>query len=152
MQTAQISGLAGEVHQDVEAYQNYGFSSVNHKASDNGNQSEALIENINGTPVCIVADDRRYRPVNQTEGSVMMYTSDQTQRVTLIPGQSVTISTGSLLIALDSGGNVINILGNVVITGDLTISGNVTNAGKDIGKDHAHFSVQPGSGTSGAVV
>lgn len=45
----------------------------------------------------------------------------------------------------------LNITGNVAITGDLSVSGAVTNASKDISKNHTHGGVQPGGGITGVV-
>lgn len=169
LQTAQVTGKSDEVHENVERYQNYGFSStpVNYD-NDNGKGAACLIaSSASNIPVIIATDDRRYRPKNSKSGDVVIYSTHDTptathdtatQRIALTDdGTSnfrLVIKIGSTKIEVKNDGTVnitattINMNGNVNITGDIAITGNVTNGGVNISKTHKHTSAAAGSDTS----
>lgn len=140
LQTALISGLSGEVNTDVEVYQPYGLTSNNPKVSSDGKGSECIIVQAQGVTVCLVGDDRRYRPSSTVEGTVTVYTSDSQQRITLVPGGAVTISNGSSGITLNKDGSIV-----------FTAS-SIKHNGKEIGSTHIHSGVQGGASNTGGVV
>lgn len=70
LQGLQVSLLAGETHDDVERFQEYGFSSHPHPGAEavlvfaGGNRSHGLV---------IAVDDRRYRLKGLAEGEVALF-------------------------------------------------------------------------------
>jgi phage gp45-like len=83
MQEVDIDLWKGEARKTIERFQQYGISSVPHKAKDEKTDevAEALIGYVNGNPahaVIMAIDDRRHRLKNQKEGEVALY-DDQGQ-------------------------------------------------------------------------
>lgn len=78
LQTLQISMRADELRDDVERFQQFGFTS-RPKAG-----AEAIVLLVGGGsdhPVVIAVDDRRYRPTGIDEGEVALYTMQDGKRV-----------------------------------------------------------------------
>lgn len=70
MQRVQISGLRGELHDDVERFQNYGFTGVPLAGA------EAVVVFQAGNRdhgIAVVVDDRRHRKNELSGGEVAMY-------------------------------------------------------------------------------
>lgn len=162
MQTAQVEGLSGEIANDVDRYQNYGFNSIPKSIETDGRGAECVLVDVGSTDqrIIIATDDRRYRPTTGLPGDVMIYGPtdtpyaehiDATQRIVLQQDGTILIKRGTTKIALKPDNSVdiqattINILANVNITGTVTANGH------RIDDTHRHSSVQPGSGTSGTV-
>jgi len=71
LQTVQVSRADDLLDDDVERFQQYGFSSVPYA------DAEAIILLLGGNadvPVAISVDDRRYRPTGNAEGEIVLYT------------------------------------------------------------------------------
>jgi phage baseplate assembly protein V len=76
-QGVQIQLLADEVREDVERFQEYGYTSVPFK------DAEAIYLSVGGNRthgIVIATEDRRYRPKSLVEGDVCLYT-DKGERV-----------------------------------------------------------------------
>ncbi len=111
MQEMQITLLSGEVRDDVERVQDYGFTSVPMSGA------EALSGFIGGDQshgVVIRVDDRRYRLRGLLGGEVAMYT-DEGDTITLKRGRKIKVSSGSTAIP---GGITIEAKG---VTGDVKV-------------------------------
>lgn len=70
MQVAQVDLLADETQDDVERYQNYGFTSVPFSGA------EGVVLSVGGTrshAILIAVDDRRYRLTGLPSGEVAVY-------------------------------------------------------------------------------
>jgi phage baseplate assembly protein V len=90
LQTAQVTIQDDVVRDDVERFQQYGFSSVP-KAD-----AEAIVLMVGGNadhPVVINVDDRRYRPRNLAEGESCMYTLGNGVRVLCKANGTIEIGT-----------------------------------------------------------
>ena len=91
IQSVQIHALAGEILDNVERFQNYGFSGHPHPGA------EAVLVSLGGMrqhPIVVAIDDRRYRPTDLAEGEVVIYTSQniaEAHRITLKNGHVVRI-------------------------------------------------------------
>lgn len=99
IQLLQVSALAGEVLDDVERFQQYGFSSVPHAGA------EAILLSVGADrshPVVIAVEDRRYRMRALADGEVALH-DDLDQCVHLkrngveVHGQNVLIRTEGIL-------------------------------------------------------
>lgn len=90
IQTAQVQGLAGEVLEDVERIQQYGFTSVPLKGAEGvavfpgGERSFGLI---------IATDDRRYRVRSLRPGEVCLYT-DEGDTIKFLRGKHIQVKSG----------------------------------------------------------
>lgn len=98
LQGLQITLLAGEVADDIERFQEYGFSSVPEK----GAEAIALAVGGNRNHLVVVAtDDRRYRPTGLQAGDVVNYNSAGAK--VLLRGPAVLIGAGDNSQALGDG-------------------------------------------------
>jgi len=73
MQTVQLELMSGETRSDIELWESYGFTSNPLKGF------EAIGANIGGGRdhlVCLVAADRRYRPLGLEPGEVCLHTDE----------------------------------------------------------------------------
>lgn len=103
MQTVQVSEHAGEVGDDLEHYEAYGFTSRPLDPETDGRGAEALVVDVGDTTdhqVAILVGDRRYRLTALAQGEVAIY-DDQGQRVHLTRS-GIVIKSG--LIELGDGG------------------------------------------------
>lgn len=90
MQTVQVSRAEDLLDDEIERFQQYGFSSVPYK------DAEAIVLLLGGSadvPVAISVDDRRYRPTGKAEGEVMLYTKDHGVRLILKANGQVHLGT-----------------------------------------------------------
>lgn len=166
MQTIQATGLAGELFNAAERFQNYGLSSVPLAGA------EALIVFVGADrshPVVLAVDDRTCRPLGLSPGEVKIYT-DEGDFIYLARGNITEISTGTLRISatakvevtapdikfsatnfdVQAGQNTIE--GDTAISGSLAVTGDVT-AGGVSSRTHVHpysWSSDAGSGNTGA--
>jgi len=72
-QSVQITGMADEVRDDVERFQNYGFSSVPYAGT------EGIAVSVGGNrahQVIVATEDRARRPTGLAEGDVALYNSN----------------------------------------------------------------------------
>jgi phage baseplate assembly protein V len=110
-QTVQIKLLDSEVHDSVERYQEYGFTSVPKSGA------ECITVSVGGNrghSVVIATGDREYRLKGLEDGEVAIY-DDQGQCVHLKRG-GIELKSPSVTITADS----------TTITGTLTVNGAVT--------------------------
>jgi len=117
MQLIKASLLADEVVDEVERFQNYGFTAVPF------GDAEALMLSIGGERehgVIIAIDDRRYRLSGLAGGEVAIY-DDQGQKIVL-HRDKILIETEKDLEAAVGGIATVNITGDVNLSAD----GNVT--------------------------
>lgn len=154
-QRLQVEILRGELRDDVERMQNYGFTSRPHPGAD------AAVLSMAGTrsqAVAIVVDDRRYRLRPMEEGEVAIY-DDLGNRVMLLRdkvhvvavqemfAEAPTVHVQATTVTIDADSTTLN--GNLAVNGDTTFTGKVSANGKRIDDTHKHSGVQPGSGNTG---
>lgn len=148
-QRSSVIGLNGEQHDDVELFQQYGFSSVPMDETDEG-AAESLLLDAHGVKVSIGTCDNRFRPRNNQQGDVLIYTKNQNQTILLTTqdDQPVTILTvGSSVVTIKVDGVTID--GKVTINGDFETTGSFKNNGVNVGSTHKHSGVQSGGGNTG---
>ncbi|MDR1110313.1 MAG: phage baseplate assembly protein [Deltaproteobacteria bacterium] len=154
MQTMQAKGLAGEVLDQVERFQNYGFSSFPLAGEAVG----LPVGGDRGHVVIVAIDDRGSRKAGLQPGEVTMYQANG-DHVTLGKDNKITISTKEFLpeaaekmsfktkdftIEADSvtikatniifeggmsGQGDLELSGNLKMTGNLSMTGNVNTTG-----------------------
>lgn len=89
IQSVQAEALEGEIYDNVERFQNYGFTSHPHAGC------EGLMIYVGGLRshgICIAADDRRYRKTDLQAGEVALYDD---------LGQAVYLTRDGILIYSD---------------------------------------------------
>ena len=162
MQTAQVEGISGEIADEVERYQQFGFSSYPIKVENDGRGTEVIIADVGSTDhrVIIATDDRRYRPITGLPGDVMLYGihdtpsaehTNATQRIVLKEDGSVIVKVNNMKIELLTNGTMNITATTININGNVAFTGNLTSNGKNISDSHTHGNVTNGSGTSGQV-
>lgn len=144
LQGLQVTLLADEVRDDVERFQQYGFSSHPHPGA------EALVVCVAGNrdhAVVVAVDDRRYRIKGLEQGEVALYTDE---------GDKVVLKRDGV-IELTAATKVRIVSPLVECTGDVDVAGTVT-AGVDVIADgislvgHVHSGVDAGLSNSGPPV
>jgi phage baseplate assembly protein V len=120
LQRSQVTLLAGEVRDNVERIQPYGFSAVPLAGAD------VLVVCVGGNrdhPVIIGADDRRYRPTGMQPGDVCIYSHQSGHKITLkadrtieIEGDEITIK-GDTKITLEAP--LVEVTGALDVNGDI---------------------------------
>ncbi len=178
LQGVQLQVLAGETLDNVERFQEYGFTSVPLTGA------EAVLLCVGGFrdhPLIVAIDDRRYRKKGLAAGEVALYTDEgdvilfkrgRTIEITagtkvkvtapdveVIAATKVTVTSplvtmsGELQVAgkiTGSAGIAISGGAGAQVTGNIAVTGgNVTADGIGL-KTHVHGGVQTGSGTTGA--
>lgn len=145
LQALQLRLTAGELKDNAEHFEPYGFTS-NPLAG-----AEVLAAFIGGDrshSVVLVASDRRYRIQALKPGEVAIYT-DEGDRVHFKRGRIIDIETGTLNIKASAAVNidspVVNQTGKIVSQGD-QVAGGISQI------EHVHSGVQAGNGQSGAPV
>jgi phage baseplate assembly protein V len=101
MQELQLASLEGELHDGVERYQNYGFTSCPHPGA------EAMTVFIGGDRshgIAVVVDDRRYRMKGMKHGEVAVYT-DEGDVIHLKRNRTIQVST--LHLQVDAGEDIV---------------------------------------------
>lgn len=125
MQLLKVSLLDGEVRDEVERFQSYGFTS-NPPAG-----AEAVVVFVGGRRdhgLAIQVDDRRYRIKSLESGSVAVY-NDTGAKIVLRASGDIEITP--------KAGQTLKIASNVEVTGTLTASVDVVGGGKHL-KTHTH--------------
>jgi phage baseplate assembly protein V len=136
---AQLSVLAGELQDDAEHVQPYGFASAPHLGAEGFG---AYIGGGTAHAVVLVIDDRRYRLTSLQPGEVSLF-DDLGQRVTLT-------RTG-----IELEGNEVRINASVKVTINaptIETTGALKNNGKAVGSDLKVTGVTPGGGNSSGVL
>jgi len=119
MQALQISLKGDAVRDDVERFQQYGFTSVPF------GDAEAIVLAVGGNRnhlVAIAVDDRRYRKKDLQPGESALY-SDEGDYVILKRGRIVEVKAGTKL-RVDAP--LAELTGDVTIAGTLAVTGNIT--------------------------
>lgn len=172
MQAMQIALLKREVREEVERFQNYGFTSHPHPEAEaavvfvGGNRDHGLI---------IAVDDRRYRLTGLQEGEVALYT-DEGDKIVMKRNRVIEVTTETLRVNANTKVEIntplfeVNATDKASITTDLmevdapsaTFSGNVTADGdvsdangsmqemRSVYNSHHHAGVQTGGGSTAA--
>lgn len=116
LQLLQLEVTDGEIREDVERFQNYGFTSVPKDGA------EAVIVRVGGNSdhgIVICVDDRRYRIGNLESGEVAVYDATGSTIVLKKNGDiEVTPSSGNAKLDCD-----VEITGDLKCDGDATVSG-----------------------------
>lgn len=181
MQGLQVTVLAGEVRDEVERFQQYGFTSHPHQGA------EAVLLSAGGNRdhgIVVAVDDRRYRLKGLPQGEVALYSDITGQTIILRRGGEIEIrgaefdfvSTGpvtlkgtTVTVEATSGnlvlkGATVDVDGTTGITADAPSIGLSGSTRVDVDgpivdlqdkgdyKGHLHSGVNPGGGQSGPVV
>lgn len=121
MQSAQVSLLEDELRDNVERFQNYGFTSV----PEAGAEGVALsVQGDRDHVILVAVDDRRYRKLGMLPGEVAVYTKwgDFIQ----LKENEIVVQHGTK-IRLVAPTTVVD--GNLVVHGNVTADGNVADQG-----------------------
>lgn len=145
LQSLQMRLTAGEVNDDMEHFEPYGFTS-NPLAGAEG--IATFLGGDRSHAVVLVVADRRYRLKALAAGEVAIYT-DEGDKIHFKRGRVIDIDTATLNIRASSGVNI--------DTPTLTQSGKIVSQGDQIAAgisqiNHVHSGVQPGPGQTGAPV
>jgi len=140
MQNLQLELLAGELRDDVEHVQNYGFTSHPFPGA------EAVAVAVAGSRdhvVVVAVDDRRYRLTALEQGEVAIYTDE---------GDKVVMRRGGV-IELTAATKVRIVAPLCEMTGDLDVAGTVTGhvdviANGTSGHTHTHGGIDRGSSST----
>jgi len=143
LQSLQMRLTAGEVNDDMEHFEPYGFTS-NPLAGAEG--IATFLGGDRSHAVVLVVADRRYRLQSLAQGEVALYT-DEGDRIHFKRGRVIDIETGTLTIRASQGVNI--------DTPTLTQSGRIISSGDQVAggvsqMQHVHPGVQPGNGQTGA--
>lgn len=149
LQTLQTSLLKREVRDNIERFQDYGFTSVPHPGA------EGVVVFVGGNRdlgLCIAVDDRRYRMVGLEQGEVAIYT-DEGDNIHLKRGRVIEVTTQTFRVnaeLIDLNAPLVTAAGDVQAEGDIldqaSSSGRTMAVMRDIYNEHDHGGVQPGSG------
>ncbi|WP_433767291.1 phage baseplate assembly protein V [Pseudomonas putida] len=145
LQSLQMRLTAGEVNDDMEHFEPYGFTS--HPLAG----AEGVVTFLGGDrshAIALVVADRRYRLQSLAAGEVAIYT-DEGDRIHFKRGRIIDIETATLNIRASTAVNfdtpLINQTGKLVSKGD-QIAGGISQM------KHVHGGVQGGSGQTAAPV
>lgn len=127
MQGLQLAVLSGEVRDNVERFQEYGFTSVPFGGA------EAVMVSVGGNHdhgIVIAVDDRRYRLKGLQGGEAAIY-DDQGQKVHLTRNGIVIDGSGKPFILTNTPGATIDsplthITGALQVDGDVTSDAEIT--------------------------
>lgn len=177
-QTLQVELLKGELRDQVERMQNYGFTSHPLPGAD---AAVVFVTGNREQGIAVAVDDRRYR-LNLQPGEVSLY-DDIGNRVSLLRDRidilgtdlvsvvapAVTVECDDLTATATATAEIeapeITLTGNVTVAGNFTVTGGgaanisanvnftgtVTANGKRIDETHRHTGVQAGGSNSGTV-
>lgn len=149
-QTLQAELLNGEVRDDIEYAQDYGFTSHPHPGA------EAVAVSVAGSRdhlIVVKVGDRRYRLKGLAEGEVAIYT-DEGDQIVLKRGREIHMTAGTKVV-IDAP--MVDVLHNLHVGGSVTVDESVTATGDVIGQGtslhtHVHSGVQFGTSNTGAPV
>lgn len=142
LQSLQMRLTAGEVNDDMEHFEPYGFTSHPLAGAEGiatflgGDRSHAVV---------LVVADRRYRLQALAPGEVALYT-DEGDRIHFKRGRIIEIETATLNIRASTAVNI--------DTPTLTQTGRILSDGDQVAAgisqlQHRHLGVQPGNGQTG---
>lgn len=145
LQSLQMRLTAGEVNDDMEHFEPYGFTS-NPLAGAEG--IATFLGGDRSHAVVLVVADRRYRLKALAAGEVAIYT-DEGDKIHFKRGRVIDIDTATLNIRASSGVNIdsptLSMSGKIVSQGDQLAAG-ISQI------NHVHSGVQPGPGQTGVPV
>lgn len=169
MQALQAEVLKGEIRDNLERFQEYGFTSVPLPGA------EAVLVFANGDRahgLAVAVDDRRYRKKGLQGGEVALYT-DEGDYILMKRGRVIEVVAGAKLdvtapeveihastkVTLDTPevecttnltvGGTITSEGKVTANAGLDVLGGITDDGVDVGSTHKHSGVQSGPSNTG---
>jgi phage baseplate assembly protein V len=125
LQRVQITVLEDEVLDNVERFQNFGFT------SNPESGAEAILACVGGDrnhPIVIAVDDRRYRKANLQPGEACMYNSNGDYALLKADGTFEIVAATKVLItcpAVEMTGNL-TVDGNLAVQGTSSLTGLVT--------------------------
>lgn len=145
LQSLQMRLTAGEVNDDMEHFEPYGFTS-NPLAGAEG--IATFLGGDRSHAVVLVVADRRYRLKALAAGEVAIYT-DEGDKIHFKRGRVIDIDTATLNIRASSGVNI--------DSPTLSMSGKILSQGDQVAAgisqiNHVHSGVQPGPGQTGVPV
>lgn len=100
-QALQISGLADEMHDDVERLQDYGFTSVPFPGAE---AAVVYVGGLRSHGLVVAIEDRRYRLTALKEGEVALY--DDQQQVVHLTREGILVKTARK-VTIDAGEDVL---------------------------------------------
>lgn len=129
LQSLQLQLLKREIRENVERFQQYGYTSKPHPGA------EAVVVFVGGNRdhgLCIAVDDRRYRLLGLQDGEVALYT-DEGDKIHLKRNREIEVSTLKLTINATDKVEVNTELFEVnapraTFSGDTEAAGNVSDA------------------------
>jgi len=141
-QTMQVELLSGEIRDDVEYAQDYGFTS--HPKPD----AEAVAVCVGGSRdhvIIVKVGDRRFRLKNLAEGEVALYT-DEGDAIHMKRGNEIHVTAATKVKLITP---LVEMTGNLSVSGSVTVGGSVTATGDVIGQGtslhtHVHGGVSTG--------
>lgn len=148
LQSVQVQLLEGEVRDDAEHFQHYGFTSVPFAGAEGialavgGSRDHVLMINI---------DDRRYRLKALQNGEVALYT-DEGDKIVMKRGNQIEVTAGvkvTLVTPLVEATGNLQVAGNMTVGGTAAIVGN-TSVGGGLGVTGV-TSITGNVGVTGAV-
>ena len=131
LRTLQTTHLFGEVREDVEHFEPYGFTSEPHV------DAEVLAVSLDGNrdhTIAAIVTDRRYRPVSLADGEVVVF--DDLGRKVYLSRAGIVVEGVSSPITVHTTASVevdaptVHMTGNLVVDGNVTVGGNVTAGGQ----------------------
>ena len=152
IQTAQATIFDGELEDDIEHFEPYGFTSRAHEGA------EVLLAHLDGDrshPLAVVITDRRYRVKNLKRGEVCIF--DSKGRKVYLKDTGIEVEGVSSPVKVHTTGTVTvdaptaKFTGNVQIAGKLTVTGEITGMGITY-STHVHSGVEHGSSNTGGPV
>ena len=142
LQSLQMRLTAGEVNDDMEHFEPYGFTSHPLAGAEG---IAAFLGGDRSHAVVLVVADRRYRLKALAPGDVAIYT-DEGDKIHFRRGRIIDIETATLNIRASTAVNIdtpsLNQTGKIVSEGD-QIAGGISQI------KHVHTGVQPGNGQTG---
>lgn len=170
IQIVQIGGYANEVLDNIERFQNFGFTSVPKKPDASG-VAEAIVvfpAGLRSHGIVIALDDRRFRPTDTEEGESVMYSAvgdtiklDKDGNITITATNDIELTAFGKVIVNSAGDVDLNPTGKVAVAGNLEVTGDISATGEVADNDgdmaemrtaynsHKHGGVTTGGGTSG---
>ncbi len=125
MRTLQTEHLPGDVRDDVEHYEPYGFTSEPHIGSEGVAVS---IDGNRGHTIVIIAADRRYRIMGLKDGEVAMY--DDLGKTVILKRNELLVDAKDSPVVINSGSKVTIKAPEVVVdAANSTFKGNITATG-----------------------
>lgn len=125
VQELQVNLLDGETRDELERFQEYGFT------SNPEDGAECVVMFVNGRRAegyCVGVEDRRYRIKNLSSGEVAVYSKH---------GQTIVLKANGDVEITPKSGQKVKLVGDTDVTGTLTASVDVITNGKSL-KNHTH--------------